>query len=82
MSSVSEGLPSESYLETGDRSSFAAADGVINLQPLFGSERGDVTLAWEALGFAPLRVTGEEVSRLRARLREIAETTVGAAAVG
>jgi hypothetical protein len=76
---LSEGLPSESYLDTGDRSSFAAPDGVISLQPMFGGGRSDVTLAWEALGFAPLRVTGDEVARVRARLAATAETTARAA---
>ena len=65
----SEGLASESYLQTDDRSSFANAGVVVTLQPLFGGERGDVMLAWEAFGYAPLRVTGAEVERARASLR-------------
>ena len=78
---LSEGLASESYLDSADRSSFASADGVIRLQPLFGGELGDVTLAWEALGFAPLRVTGDEVERVRALLRATANKTARAAVV-
>jgi parallel beta-helix repeat protein len=69
----SEGLPSESYLQTGDRSSFASMDGVMKLHPLFGGENGDMTFAWDALGYAPLRVAGEEVVRARAVLQARAE---------
>jgi hypothetical protein len=63
---LAEGLPTESYLDTGDRSAFANAEGPIGLHPAFGSERGDVTLVMDALGYAPLRVTGPEVARVRA----------------
>jgi parallel beta-helix repeat protein len=67
---LAEGLPTESYLDTGDRSGFANADSPTTLHPAFGSERGDVSLIMEALGCAPLRVTGPEVERLRARLAQ------------
>jgi parallel beta-helix repeat protein len=65
---LAEGLPAESYLDTGDRSAFANADSPMTLHPVFGSERGDVSLVMEALGYAPLCVTGPEIERLRARL--------------
>ena len=64
---LAEGLPAESYLDTGDRSSFANAE-VPELHPRFGSERQDVSLIQEVLGYAPLRVTGPEVERVCARL--------------
>ncbi|GAB0112739.1 Hint domain-containing protein [Acidisoma sp. C75] len=63
-----EGLPTESYLDTGDRASFANAAGAIALHPAWGGQARDVSLIMEALGYAPLRVTGPEVERLRARL--------------
>jgi acetyl/propionyl-CoA carboxylase alpha subunit len=66
---LAENLPAESYLDTGDRASFANGGGAIALHPSFGAERGDVTLMMEALGYAPLRVTGAEVERIRADLR-------------
>jgi parallel beta-helix repeat protein len=64
---LAEGLAAETYLDTGDRAAFGNADGPVMLHPAFGSERGDVTLVMDALGYAPLRVTGPEVDRLRAR---------------
>jgi hypothetical protein len=62
------GLPTESYLDSGDRESFAHGAAATALHPLFGSERGDVTLRWDALAYAPLRVTGAEVARVRAQI--------------
>lgn len=62
------GLATESYLDSGDRESFANAGGATALHALFGGERGDVTLRWDALAYAPLRVTGAEVARVRARI--------------
>lgn len=63
-----EGLPVESYLDTGDRLSFDGA--VTALHPLWGAEARDVTLVFDALAYAPFRVTGPEVARLRAALRQ------------
>ena len=65
---LAEGLPCESYLDTGDRSGFANADGPVTLHPAFGAERCDISLVMEAAGYAPLRVTGPEVDKVRARL--------------
>ena len=63
-----EGLAVESYLDTGDRSAFDTADGPAILYPAFGSERGDITLVMDALGYAPLRIAGPEVEAVRAQL--------------
>jgi hypothetical protein len=49
-------LPAESYLDTGDRSNFANGGGAVRLFPDF-SARG-----WEALGCAPLIVTGAKLA--------------------
>jgi autotransporter passenger strand-loop-strand repeat protein len=62
-----EGLPAESYLDTGDRASFWS-DGPIRLHPVFGSELQDIALAMEALACAPFRVVGPEVDRVRRTL--------------
>jgi autotransporter passenger strand-loop-strand repeat protein len=71
---LAEGLPAESYLDTGDRNSFANGGGTLALHPLWGSERTDVSLIMEALGYAPLRVAGPEVELIRAALRKNGET--------
>jgi autotransporter passenger strand-loop-strand repeat protein len=65
---MAEGLPVESYLDTGDRDAFARPHGPSMPHAAFGSERADVSLVAEALGYAPLRVTGPEVERVRAAL--------------
>lgn len=59
------GLPCESYLNTDDRTSFEDGGDATALYPSFGSERGDISLMMDALGFAPLRLTGEEVTRTK-----------------
>jgi hypothetical protein len=65
---LAEGLPVESYLDTGDRCAFESAKGPMALYPAFGSDRADIALVMEALGCAPLRVTGPEVAAVVARL--------------
>jgi hypothetical protein len=65
---LAEGLPAETYLDTGDRASFANAEGAVALHPAWGSEARDISLIMDALGAAPLRVTGPEVEKLRAQL--------------
>jgi autotransporter passenger strand-loop-strand repeat protein len=65
---LAEGLPVESYLDTGDRTAFTGVEGPRALHPVFGSERTDIALVMEALGCAPLRVTGPEVEETRASL--------------
>jgi hypothetical protein len=64
-----EGLPVETFLDTGNRSSFANGGGVTALHPEFAAESGALFAIWQSLGFAPLRVTGPEVARVRARLQ-------------
>jgi autotransporter passenger strand-loop-strand repeat protein len=65
---LAEGLTVETYLDTGDRSAFDSAEGATALHPAFASERGDIALVMDALGYAPLRITGPEVEAVRARL--------------
>lgn len=57
---LAEGMPVESYLDTGDRMAFANGGDVVALQPRFGP------LTWEAEGCAPLAVTGPALDRVRA----------------
>lgn len=49
---LAEGLPAESYLDTGDRANFANGGGAMTLHPDFSSR------VWDAEGCAPLVVTG------------------------
>jgi autotransporter passenger strand-loop-strand repeat protein len=64
---LAEGLPVESYLDTGDRRAFAGTT-VTMLHPVFGDGGPEASLVAEALGYAPLQVTGPEVERVRAAL--------------
>jgi hypothetical protein len=54
---LAEGLPVESYLENGDRDSFIGAGR--------RSMATEAMLAWEALGCAPLVVTGPPLETAR-----------------
>lgn len=65
---LAEGLPVESYLDTGDRNAFANGGGATTLHPAWGSAARDIALFLEVCGFAPLTVAGPPVERLRARL--------------
>jgi hypothetical protein len=57
-----EGLPTESYLDTGDRSSFANGGGSVALYPDFSSH------VWDSKGCAPLVVTGAQLDAVRRRV--------------
>ncbi len=63
---LAEGLPAESFLDTGNRDAFANA-GVTAAQPDFARR------IWDAAGCAPLHLGGRVVAGLRARLRMTAE---------
>jgi hypothetical protein len=56
-----EGLPSESYLDTGNRACFANGGEFIELHPDFSPKNASETCA-------PLTEKGEEVSRIKANL--------------
>jgi autotransporter passenger strand-loop-strand repeat protein len=62
-----EGLPVETYLDTGDRSSFAEAP-VTELHPRFGSDGRDISLIMDVLGYAPYRIAGPKVGLVKALL--------------
>jgi autotransporter passenger strand-loop-strand repeat protein len=59
---LAEGLPCESYLDTGYRSNFMGGEGPIPLHPDFAMR------VWEAEGCAPLVVTGPKLEALRGRI--------------
>ncbi len=65
---LAEGLPAESYLDTGDRHCFANAGPVAALHPAWGSAARDIRAVFDAFGAAPLQVTGPVVERTRTRL--------------
>ena len=64
---LAEGLPVESYLDTGDRTSFANADIVTTLFPTFGPQ-ADPNQTREAHAIAPLVVSGPILRAVRQRL--------------
>ena len=65
---LAEGMPAESYLDTGDRSRFANGGGPIMLHPDFLTRSLDVARFWEAYGCAPLIVTGPSLTAVRQRV--------------
>jgi hypothetical protein len=60
---LAEGLPAETYLNTGDRTDFAGGP-VTRLHPDFTAR------TWEMAGCAPLVLTGEKLAEARAVLAE------------
>ncbi|MDB5401926.1 MAG: hypothetical protein JWQ55_3944, partial [Rhodopila sp.] len=67
---LAEGMPAESYLDTGDRSNFANGGGMLRLFPDFSADPQYASGVWEAYGCARLVVTGPEVAAVRERLEE------------
>jgi hypothetical protein len=59
---MAEGLPAESYLDTGDRSNFDNGGRIVVLHPRFVASR------WEGEGCAPLIVTGPRLRAVRDRV--------------
>ena len=70
---LAEGLPAESYLDTGDRKNFANGGGPIKLYPDFS------TRTWEAEGCAPLVVTGPQLEAARQWVNGLAGRVILAA---
>jgi hypothetical protein len=65
---LAENLPTETFLDAGNRQSFTNGGTVVRLFPDFHAPALDMHLVWEARGYAPLIVAGEEVNRVRALL--------------
>jgi len=61
---LAEGLPAESYLDTGNRCAFVNGGGVAPLDPDFAWR------TWDALGCAPLVLGGAALTAVRRRLLE------------
>jgi hypothetical protein len=97
---LAEGLPAESYLDIGDRSNFANSNEPMRLFPDFASRSHDAVavrgaLVWEALGHAPLIVSGPRLAAVKRHLQareavlgrrdvtaSFAESTAPARAIG
>ena len=77
---LAEGLPVESYLDTGDRSNFANGGGPMRLFPHFLSAP-NAPVVWEARGCAPLIVTGPKLDAVRERVNARAQFLVKRGAV-
>jgi hypothetical protein len=76
---LAEGLPVESYLDTGGRFNFENGGGPIALHPDFSMCRQDTAHMWEALGCARLIVAGPELDAARALInsRAAARSDIG-----
>ncbi|MCW3474787.1 Hint domain-containing protein [Limobrevibacterium gyesilva] len=61
---LAEGLPSESYLDTGNRAAFANGGTTVMLNPDFALE------VWQTQACAPLTFSGERLARMRGALLE------------
>jgi hypothetical protein len=72
---LAEGLPCESFLDTGHRADFANGGGAVRLHPDFGVFDRRVATVWETMGCAPLVLDGPMVAAARA---EIARWEAGA----
>jgi collagen type I alpha len=64
---LAEGLPAESYLDTGDRANFVSSGATMRLLGDFGA-RGDPAWGWEAHACAPLVAAGPILDMVRAWL--------------
>ncbi len=59
---LAEGLPAESYLDSGDRAMFENGGGALVLHPDFSR------WAWDARACAEIKVVGPEVEAVRLKL--------------
>jgi hypothetical protein len=71
---LAEGLPAESYLDTGNRAAFANGGAAVQMRPDFA------LWVWEAAACAPLVVDGPAIVAARERLhaRAVGRTTIDA----
>lgn len=60
---LADGLPVETYLETGGRKAFANAAGAMQLHPDFAPDEARVAMIWRAFGYAPLLGSNGEYER-------------------
>ena len=72
-----EGLPTETYLEVGNRSAFAGG-AAVDMHPDFASTPDSSYFAFEARGYAKLVLAGPELTAVCARLAARADRKVEA----
>jgi hypothetical protein len=65
---LAEGLPTETYLETGGRAAFENGGGAMQLHPDFAPDEARVAMVWQNFGYAPLLGTDGQFDRVVARL--------------
>jgi hypothetical protein len=66
---LAEGLPVETYLETGGRDAFDNGGGATQLHPDFAPSEVRVAMMWDSFGFAPLIGDSARLELVRTRLR-------------
>jgi hypothetical protein len=65
---LAEGLPTETYLETGGRFAFANGGGATQLHPDFAPDEMRVGMVWRNFSYAPLIGSDGQLERVRVRL--------------
>ncbi|HET6305560.1 MAG TPA: Hint domain-containing protein, partial [Rhodopila sp.] len=65
---LAEGLPAETYLETGARCAFENGGGALQLHADFAPDEERVGMVWQNFGYAPLIGRDGQLDRVRARL--------------
>ena len=65
---LAEGLPAETYIETGGRSAFENGGGTTQLHPDFTPDEARVGMVWQNFSYAPLIGTNGQLDRVRAQL--------------
>ncbi len=65
---LAEGLPAETYLETGGRNAFANGGGTMQLHPDFAPDQTRVAMLWRNFGYAPLLGCNGELERVQRQL--------------
>ena len=65
---LAEGLPTESFLDTGDRASLGIGRGQWQPRSLHSPQGPEAQLIRDALACAPIRIVGPEVDRVRGQL--------------
>jgi hypothetical protein len=65
---LAEGLPTETYLETGARFAFENGGGALQLHPDFAPDEARVGMVWQNFSYAPLIGSDGQLDRVRVRL--------------
>jgi ELWxxDGT repeat protein len=63
-----EGMPVESYLETGGRAAFANGGAVTELHADFTPDQSRVAMTWQNFAYAPLLGDSDQLARTRMKL--------------